>query len=327
MQKVSQRGDETHSFFIQKTHNGPFPPVAVSKLMSSILHSCLEESEEIEQELLDVLLTPLLPSSKSDNVAAYTLVALVLRACPAATQATISSFLNNVLVGTPAGTNGKGRNGESELADHIYPLIYELHKVSPELLLKVLPNICVQLQAEDEDIRLKAVKLLGRLFASVHASYGTDFTANFKEFLGRFLDVSAAVRMEMVDCGSLIMKRKPELRELTTDHVVQRLRDNEAEVRQNTLQQLLEIAIEDPMRLSADALTEMGNRARDKRAEIRKIALIGMGKMFNRHVSGMLPELNSLKDVQKQTNSFVDASLDESLERCARPHSEMLVVP
>ena len=116
--------------------------------MSSILHSCLEESEEIEQELLDVLLTPLLPSSKSENAAAYTLVAFVLRACPAATQSTISAFLNNVLVGAPTGTSGKAGNGESELVDHIYPLIYELHKVSPELLLKVLPNICVQLQAE-----------------------------------------------------------------------------------------------------------------------------------------------------------------------------------
>ena len=264
MQKVSQRGDETHSFFIQKTHNGPpLPSCRSIQLMSSILHSCLEERARKSSKSCWILLTPLLPSSKSDNVAAYTLVALVLRACPAATQATISSFLNNVLVGTPAGTNGKGGNSDSELADHIYPLDLRVaQRVAGTTPRRVLPNICVQLQAEDEDIRLKAVKLLGRLFASVHASYGTDFTANFKEFLGRFLDVSAAVRMEMVDCGSLIMKRKPELRELTTDHVVQRLRDNEAEVRQNTLQQLLEIAIEDPMRLSADALTEMGNRAK-----------------------------------------------------------------
>ena len=53
--------------------------------------------------------------------------------------------MNNVLVGAPTGAKGKD-SGESELTDHIYPLIYELHKVSPELLLKVLPNICVQLQ-------------------------------------------------------------------------------------------------------------------------------------------------------------------------------------
>jgi sister-chromatid-cohesion protein PDS5 len=157
--------------------------------MSSVLHSCLEESEEIEQDLLDMLLTPLLPSSKSDNISAYTLVGHVLRSCPVNVQSTISVFLNNVLVGAPTaattgggssrGGNGGGVIGESELSDSIYPLIYELHKVSPELLLKVLPNICVQLQAEDEEIRLKAVKLLGRLFASQYVFCSTSVCSSF----------------------------------------------------------------------------------------------------------------------------------------------------
>ena len=98
-----------------------------------------------------MLLTPLLPSSKSENIAAYTLVGKVLSSCPVNVQSTISVFLNNVLVGAPTGAKGKD-SGESELPITFTPLIYELHKVSPELLLKVLPNICVQLQAEDESI-------------------------------------------------------------------------------------------------------------------------------------------------------------------------------
>lgn len=284
--------------------------------MSNILHSCLEESEEVEQELLDVLLTPLLPSSKSENIAAYSLVGKVLSSCPVNVQSTISVFLNNVLVGAPSGVKGKD-SGESELTDHIYPLIYELHKVSPELLLKVLPNICVQLQAEDESIRLKAVKLLGRLFASQYANYGTDFSRNFREFLGRFVDVSSQVRLEMVDCGSLIMKRKPLLREATVEHLTNRLKDPESEVRQNTLQHLLDIAVEDPTRLSAEAVQEMGGRVKDRKVEIRKVAMIGMSKMFNRHITAVLPELNELKDWRKrlQEPGVVGSGLLERL-RC-----------
>jgi len=46
---------------------------------------------------------------------------------------------------------------------------------------------------------LQAVKLLGQLFASPHADYCTEFHRNFRDFLGRFNDLSAAVRIEMVD--------------------------------------------------------------------------------------------------------------------------------
>jgi len=58
------------------------------------------------------------------------------------------------------------------------------------------------------------VKLLGALFASLHANYGLDFPRNFRDFLGRFSDVSVNVRLEMVDNGALIIKKKANLRSL-----------------------------------------------------------------------------------------------------------------
>jgi sister-chromatid-cohesion protein PDS5 len=172
--------------------------------MCSILQACIEECDDIDQDLLDILLTPLLPSSKAENPMSYKCVGNVLRSTSACIQASVSAFINHVLVGTAI----PGKAKTSELADHIYPLIFELHKIQPQLLLRVLPNICVQLQAEEEDIRLKAVKLLGQLFSSNHADYATEFSKNFRDFLGRFNDLSSVVRLEMVDSGSLIMKRK-----------------------------------------------------------------------------------------------------------------------
>jgi hypothetical protein len=176
----------------------------VTGYMCSILQACIEECFDIDQDLLDILLSPLLPSSKAENPVAYKCVGTVLRQTAGCIQASVSAFINHVLVGTVI----PGKATSSELADHIYPLIFELHKISPGLLLRVLPNICVQLQAEEEDTRLKAVKLLGQLFASQHADYATDFHRNFKDFLGRFVDMSSVVRLEMVDSGSMIMKKK-----------------------------------------------------------------------------------------------------------------------
>ena len=35
----------------------------------------------------------------------------------------------------------------------LYPLIFELHKVSPLFLMNIIPNLCTQLQVEDEEVR------------------------------------------------------------------------------------------------------------------------------------------------------------------------------
>ena len=110
--------------------------------------------------------------------------------------------------------------------------------------MKLIPNLSTQLLAEDvgvsmdihsnfqqpeslnelilllydcvfaNQVRLKAVKLLGRLFASPQANYGIEFSRNFRDYLGRYADVSASVRLEMLDNGALIISRKQQLRSL-----------------------------------------------------------------------------------------------------------------
>ncbi len=125
----------------------------------------------------------------------------------------VSSFINNVLVGSGLGAaDSDGKS--SELAEHIYPLIYELHKISPGLLSRVVPNICVQLQVEDEDVRLRAVQLLGKLFASQYADYPTDFPRNFREFLCRFHDTSVLIRREVLRSCASIGEGKPAMNAL-----------------------------------------------------------------------------------------------------------------
>mgnify|MGYP003385296844 FL=1 len=132
-----------------------------------------------DQDLLDTLLLPLLPAARQENPASYALCQSVLTHCSFLLQTLITQFTNSVLVGnlTDSGnryseeasdeedeeesdengssyaTKSKSKSGvffssssSSELAEHIYSLIYELHKISPALLLRILPNVCIQLQ-------------------------------------------------------------------------------------------------------------------------------------------------------------------------------------
>lgn len=122
---------------------------------------------------------------------AYQLAGPVLRRVTATIEAPISAMLNKILAGT--------FDGFSEIAEHVYPLIYELHIISASLLNRVIPNICLQLQVEEEDIRLKAVKLLGKLFASTHADYAQEFEHNFMEYVSYCGDLSTEIRLEEDD--------------------------------------------------------------------------------------------------------------------------------
>jgi sister-chromatid-cohesion protein PDS5 len=176
--------------------------------MLSILCSCIDEMDEINQDMLDIILLPLIPTAKVENPAVYKLAGALLRRISTHVEKPLSSFINNALIGDGSDAETK----DSDLAEHLYAVIYELHKISPSVLTEVIPNICAQLRVEDEQLRTKAVQLLGRLFTSPHADYAKEFPRNFREYLGRFNDLALGIRLEMVESCSVIMKKKPELR-------------------------------------------------------------------------------------------------------------------
>lgn len=74
----------------------------------------------------------------------------------------------------------------------------------------------MQLQAEDENTRIKAVQILGSLYGSPHASYATTElpTKYIQEYLNRFIDVSKHVRLKLIEQACLIMKSKSQCTEL-----------------------------------------------------------------------------------------------------------------
>jgi sister-chromatid-cohesion protein PDS5 len=189
-------------------------PLTISLLLLVLVHAVeilrvsILESEGQNQELLDQLLLPLLPQNKADNAAAYQVAATVLRNTIDALHGPLSALLNNILVGSCR----ESVDGASEIADGAYSLIFELHRIVPTLLNNVLPNLCMQLQVEEEEVRLRAVMLLGQLFASPHADYGAEFPRNLKDFLGRAGDISTNIRLEVVNACSLIVQYKPALK-------------------------------------------------------------------------------------------------------------------
>lgn len=177
--------------------------------MSSILQACIEECETIDPDILDIVLQPLLPAAKIENPTAYALCSSILRRTASIMQLPLSNHLNHYLLNSSVDADVDHDRQSDLLYEHIYTLIYELHRISPNLLAHVIPQICSQLTVDDESIRLKAVTLLGRLFSSPIGQYHIDYPKQFREFLGRCVDNSVTVRLEMVHMLGVIVQQKP----------------------------------------------------------------------------------------------------------------------
>lgn len=253
-------------------------PTSVLEHVVGILVSCVEELEHVPQSVLDALLTPLLPVSFRNNEASYRVALKVCSQCASVLQAQISGFCNGVL------SAGSGSE-ESELSEHIMPLIYELHKAMPELLYFVLPSLTQQLRDEEDDARKVVVQLLGRLYASRNVEYGEKCPKPFHDFLGRCRDKNAEIRMQMAEIVATLAQRKAALRGAANERLAGLLSDPDADVRQYAVEQCAAMATEDIAAATEPLLRALGERVKDKKVAVRRDAIVALAKIFGQHVS------------------------------------------
>ncbi|CAM9264954.1 unnamed protein product, partial [Choristocarpus tenellus] len=254
--------------------------VVVDNILNT-LTICLDELDDVFQPILDTVLIHLLPVTKTENPKSNMIAQALLRNTFSRVLQPISQFINNILTGI----GPSGGASESDLAEHVLPLVYELHKVKPGMLLYVLPNVATQLQAEDLEVRSRAITALGRLFASQYADYGVEFPRNWRDFLGRFKDVEPQIRSSMVMIGVTILGRKPALRSDLLEALGLRLLDPEWEVRRVAVQALVDLAMSNLDAMPVEFVIAIGERIKDKKHPIRKDAVTGLSQVFAKHIS------------------------------------------
>ena len=69
-------------------------------------------------------------------------------------------------------------------------------------------------QNDQVNVRLKAVKLLGRLFALPGHHVAKEYRLLYLEFLKRFTDKAVEVRLAMINCAKECLKANPSMSEL-----------------------------------------------------------------------------------------------------------------
>ncbi|CAI5738501.1 unnamed protein product [Hyaloperonospora brassicae] len=263
----------------------------------SVMVTCIEESDGVDQPLLEAILSQLVPAAAMgeragdgpDNEEAggghessCRLAREVIQRTSDVLQNPLSTFLNNMLIDT---TDPSGLQTASKLKGHVHTLIYEVHTINPALLLYVLPNVCLQLQVDEVATRSGAVALMGKLFASPHTDFGHQYMKNFREFLGRFRDASKEIRMQMIQVCVTIWECKTDLASLLEKEFISRLSDPEWEVRQLVVHELCDFAANCLEMISEECLRAVGERMKDKKVILRKETMTGLSQVYSAHIS------------------------------------------
>jgi hypothetical protein len=187
-------------------------------------------------------------------------------------------------------------NGDAMIVEHttistddtnpnVWATIYELHKIAPQILTTVIGTVASSLTAPEEAMRIKVVKLLGRLFYSPNSKIGTQFSPCFREWLRRHVDVSSKVRTTMAKyLVTILANHKADLiDEATTTLQIMIASDPDANVRISAIHQVCDLAFKSPNLTSASLLKTVGDRVSSKHKTERKDSLTGLAQIYHKH--------------------------------------------
>lgn len=273
----------------------PHQPSKVGEYFADILTSVLDEADEMNHDILDSLLAPLVPSLRY-SPSAVKLAETVLSHAANIVQVSLCSMLNASIrqirqqkSSTAAGkprrrTPVKKKQEEvevpqvaelSEHHEHIADLLVAINTAAPDILIYVIPSLEDRIRAGDEFVRLANVHLLARLFVS-RQDMAESYPSLFAEFLARIRDVSPAIRAEVCKVLAALMVLHPKHREDLNELLRDRLLDRDEDVRVVAVRSVGEsvnFADEELLKL-------MSSRLRDRKPSVRAEALKQLTEIY-----------------------------------------------
>ena len=236
----------------------------------------------------------------------YMVAAAIIKRCVDRVSTPIANFLNGLLNGDPAtleqtnisaddnvpATDGHFSAPEKQPNANVWTIIYELHKISPQILTTVIGTVTNSLQSPNLERRLRVTKLLGRLFSAPTSKIGVQFGPCYREWIRRSTDISDKVRLAMVKHLVNILANKGHEEALAkdaSDALVKMMEhDPNLDVRLEAIRQVCDLAYHEKDKKSnaavpARLLLAVGNRVSSKNKTERRDALTGLSQIYYSH--------------------------------------------
>ena len=241
----------------------------VEEDVTKVLAIMIEEDESTSPEVLHAVLERLIQPMRGENSAAHSLACNLVRKSENNLQLAVQHFLTDAL-------NTRGA-GDHPLSKRYADVLEAVAVVDSTSLVTVWPVIMDELQNDDEEARLRAVKLFGKILSAPGSAVARDFGNYLQQFLKRFNDKATAVRVEMCRWGASFLlcgnNSDASVAREVVESFDQRLLDFHQEVRCASVSAICDVAESFPRLIETELLKAVGDRMFDKKSSVRQLVV------------------------------------------------------
>lgn len=265
----------------------------VQSYMLDSMVSVIQYGENIPVELLDVLLSNITPAQKSSDPYGYKLAVSVIQRAGTSLEPYIQRFFNSNLV--------VGEQSDSEVAEHIYDLLFELNCIEPTVLLAVLPQLEFKLKSGDVEERAEVTRLLAKMFSERNSALANQNTPLWMCFVGRFEDISVEIRRECIKYSKHFLVYHPEQVQTISEKLKQREFDPDEQIRQEVVKTICETAAENISCVPDMLFDVLKGRMRDKKWAVRREAITSVARLYRKIMSGPIGVVSGKEETKRAT--------------------------
>ncbi|GMI64562.1 hypothetical protein like AT5G47690 [Hibiscus trionum] len=248
-------------------------PESVLSSVLAIMVVVIEESEDVRDDLLLIILSALGRNRSDVTPAARRLAMKVIEQCSGKLGAGIKQFLISLM-------SGDNQLVNSEFDYH--EVIYDVYCCAPQILSGVVPYLTGELLTDQLDTRLRAVRLVGDLFSLPGSNICEAFQPIFSEFLKRLTDRVVGIRMSVLEhvksflLSDPFRSEAPEIMSALCD----RLLDYDENVRKLVVAVISDVACHSLASVPVETVKLVAERLRDKSLLVKKFTMERLAEIF-----------------------------------------------
>ncbi|CAK8531255.1 unnamed protein product [Lathyrus sativus] len=248
-------------------------PESVLSSMQSIMAVLLEESEDIHENLLSILLSTLGREKRDVTAAARKLSQNVIQQCIGTLEPSIKQFFLKSL-------SGESKPVNSQIQYH--EVLYDICCCAPQILCGILPYVTGELQTDQLETRLKAVNLVGNIISVPGISTAEAFQPILSEFLKRLTDKDFGVRMSVLDHVKSFLLSNPQRPEApqTISSLCDRILDFDENFRKQVVAVICDVACYTIHTVPLGAVNLVAERLHDKSQLVKKYTMERLAEIY-----------------------------------------------